>query len=168
MTFEGAPSPDDLAALQAVLEMLEAKKAHLSAQRAELAESVRTIRADIRISQERQEELERDHAHWQEQAKDLPSHADTLSGQELQSRVALLKDQIATSKHRISTLTAEKERVLAELFAPQAEQSRRSSIRFIHHGLLNELSDLVRGDAPSALLQQKDKQIQLCEAIRNM
>jgi chromosome segregation ATPase len=164
----GVPSEDDVRALRGVLEMLESKKGRLEAQREEIDRSVRAIRAEMRREVERREKLEQLYAHWDEQIQDLPSQADSLTGHELTVHVAELKDKIAAAEVRIAKQSEVKRQILTKVCAPPMERSRRTSLRFIHNALLNELSDLVRADASPATLQQKDKQIQLCEAARNL
>ena len=49
-----------------------------------------------------------------------------------------------------------------------APTSRRSSVKFIHQLLLNELSSLVAHHATPDVLQRKEQQIRLCEALMTM
>jgi chromosome segregation ATPase len=168
MSDASSPVQDDIAAMKGILEMLESKKARLTAQRSELEESICSLRQAINSESDRQRQLEQSYAQMSQQITDIPSQADSLSGQKLVARIAELKEQIASSQTRIAKQNEVKKSIMDQIYAPPMERARRTSLRFIHHALLNELADLVREDASPAALQQKDKQIQLCEAVQQL
>jgi chromosome segregation ATPase len=168
MNHPGKPTQEDINALKEILEMLESKRARLDARRTELQQSINSIHREMQSESDRQTQLQHDFAYWNDQIKDLPTQGDSLSGQELINRISTLKEKIASSKVRITRQTEEKQDALKDISASPTERTRRTSLRFIHHALLNELSDLVRLDADPSILQQKEKQIQLCEAVHHL
>jgi DNA repair exonuclease SbcCD ATPase subunit len=168
MEFSGAASEADIGQLIQVLQMLEDKKARLTDKRNELQESIRNAKDMIAHQEDRKRALQENFEKLHGQCQALPPQEDLQRGKGLQGRLVELRTAIASAKQRVTQKQEEKQRLLREIYAPADDRTRHTSLRFIHHGLLSELSDLVRQEAAPELLIQKEKQIRLCEAIQNM
>ena len=165
--MEGNPTPADLAQFREVIAMLEDKKTKLLTQIDEIQQDISAISAKTKTEKQKSLQVDRQLAEAEAEAKKRPSKEERKQAEHLQHQITDLKSQIDSVYEQITAKRTEKENLMKSLHNP-APTSRRSSVKFIHQLLLNELSSLVAHHATPDVLQRKEQQIRLCEALMTM
>ena len=167
-SMEGKPTPSDLAQFQDVIRMLQDKKNQLLSEIDELKGDISSLSADIKTEEAKTNRTEQQIADVEAQLRELPSKEERQQAARLQLHITDLESRITTVEEQIISKSEEKQHLLSLLHSPTDASSRRDSVTFIHKLLLNELSALVARRAGPDLLQRKERQIRLCEALMTM
>ena len=167
-TDDGEASQQDIQELNETLQILREKRDLLLKQKESLIENYQNINTSVVSETEKNDMLLKKLQKKNEKVSLLPSSNEVKFANELKLELEKKQQKLEELKKWISEKKEEKNQKMDALYSPSSNKTAQTAINYIHQSLINELSSLVNSNAPIAAIQEKEKQVQICEDFLNI